>query len=404
MICNFLMVEVYNKALDSTISVDRIIGKHTNHKPGPTVVFFGGIHGNETAGVFALEKVFKSINPKNIQGTMYAISGNLKALNAHQRYLEEDLNRMWHYDTINFENSNNKNLNELEEQQELYQLIHHILESETGPFYFIDLHTTSSQSLPFITINDALINRKFSSLFPVPIVLGIEEYLEGPLLSYINQLGYVSLGFEAGQHDDYESVISSEAFIYLTLFFTGVIEEKTIANYNTHYSGLLKSSNELNDIFEIVHLHRLNNRETFKMKPNYKSFQNINKGEVIASSEGQDIQSSYTAKIFMPLYQNKGKEGFFIIKKIHPFFLSISEILRKIKFDSLLVLFPGISWKDKNEGVLKVNLKVTKFLAKPLFHLLGYRNKQVDATHIYLFNRERTSKTKMYKHLKWYRR
>ena len=42
-----------------------------------------------------------------------------------------------------------------------------------------------------------------------PIVLGIEEYLQGPLLSYINTLGYVSLGFESGQHDNKQAILKA---------------------------------------------------------------------------------------------------------------------------------------------------------------------------------------------------
>ena len=36
---------------------------------------------------------------------------------------------------------------------------------------------------------------------------GIEEYLNGPLLSYINELGYVAFGFEGGQHDDISAIV-----------------------------------------------------------------------------------------------------------------------------------------------------------------------------------------------------
>jgi len=66
------------------------------------VVFFGGIHGNETAGVFALKKVFDEIRSKKtpIYGQMYAISGNLGALESKQRFQIEDLNRIWLPDRI----------------------------------------------------------------------------------------------------------------------------------------------------------------------------------------------------------------------------------------------------------------------------------------------------------------
>ncbi len=398
------MIEIFSKALNETIKVDRIIGKLVGKEAGPTVVFYGGIHGNETAGVFALKKAFEKINQDSLKGTIYGISGNLKALKENQRFLNHDLNRIWingRLETLD----TRKNLSiEENEQQILFKILQDILKEEKGPFYFIDLHTTSSKTLPFITINDSLINRKFSCLFPVPIVLGIEEYLEGPLLSYINQLGYVSLGFESGQHDELSAVTNNEAFIFLSLIHAEALEKRTVPEYEMFLSRLKEASNFEKNIFEITYLYKLSEDENFVMKPSFKSFQDVKKDEVLAVSNGQEIASPTRAKLFMPLYQKKGKEGFFIIRRIHPFFLKLSEVLRKIKMDSLLVALPGIRWKDKKEGILRVNLKVTKYLAKQIFHLFGYRSKQIDATHVYLFNRERTSKTPSYKNLKWYKK
>ncbi|MGK0308675.1 MAG: hypothetical protein ACI8RP_001640 [Urechidicola sp.] len=92
----------------------------------------------------------------------------------------------------------NKEYLNQEEQEELMYEIKQLLASTKSAICFIDLYTMFIKSLPFITINDALINRKFSSCFSVPIVLGIEEYLEVPLLAHLNTLGYVSIGFEPG--------------------------------------------------------------------------------------------------------------------------------------------------------------------------------------------------------------
>ena len=78
------MIDIFSKALNETIQVDRIIGKLVGKEDGPTVVFFGGIHGNETAGVFALTKAFEKINQDILKGKIYGISGNLKALKEKQ--------------------------------------------------------------------------------------------------------------------------------------------------------------------------------------------------------------------------------------------------------------------------------------------------------------------------------
>jgi len=398
------MVEIYSKALDSSILIDRLIGKIKGKSKGPTIVFFGGIHGNETAGVFALKEVFEKTKETQVAGTIYGVSGNLKALKTNQRFIDKDLNRVWLKENLSqLENKINPN-NEEGEQQELYRILKKILKEEEGPFYFIDLHTTSSKTLPFITINDALINRKFSGLFPVPVVLGIEEYLDGPLLSYINKLGYVSLGFESGQHDDLNAITNNVAFIYLSLIFAGALKRDEVQNFNDYCDILANASNQDKEVYEVVYLHRLLKTKDFKMKPNFKSFQNVKKGEQLATEENKIIESPYSAKIFMPLYQTKGNEGFFIIKKIHPFFLNFSEVIRKWKMDTLITMLPGVTWMDKEQGVLRVNLKVTKYLAKQIFHLFGYRNKQKNTSHMLLFNRERTSKKEMYKNLKWYKR
>src|SRR5690606_7416931 len=118
-----------------------------------------------------------------------------------ERFESEDLNRLWTRSRMkklptNPGSAENK---DIAEQVEINKVIQTILTNEEGPFYFFDLHTTSSETLPFLTINDSLLNRAFTTQYPLPIILGIEEYLDGPVLSYINELGYVAFGFEAGQ-------------------------------------------------------------------------------------------------------------------------------------------------------------------------------------------------------------
>lgn len=396
------MIEVYSNATESKIGVGRVLGKIQGTQPGATVVFFGGIHGNENAGVLAIKEVLDTIGQQDVKGVVYGISGNLKALQAQQRFLDEDLNRLWTKTQIEtIKKKSVLNAEELELVQ-LLKLLKTILKTHNPPFYFIDLHTTSSKTLPFITINDALINRKFSKLFPLPMVLGIEEYLNGPLLSYINELGYVSLGFESGQHHDLRAITNSKAFVYLSLVFSGVLDKKGAIHFSEHFQELKTQSCDLADVFEVVYLHKIKDKDTFEMLGGFKSFQSIQKGTHVAFNNGNEIKAPFSGRLFMPLYQQKGAEGFFIIKPIKPFFLKLSVFLRKIKTDSLLALMPGVSWVNKNKGVLQVNLKVAKFFAKSIFHLLGYRSKQITQTHLKLTNRERVAKTSIYKKEPWY--
>jgi len=384
-------------------TIDRILHKIEGDRSGPVVVFFGGIHGNEKAGVKAIESVLPQLNSSKIKGRVYGIAGNIAALKKNKRFITKDLNRQWTREKLKSLEKRIDIENEDAEQKALYRLLLEILDNHNGPFYFIDLHTTSSKTIPFITINDALINRRFSNLFPVPKVLGIEEYLEGPLLSYINQLGYVSLGFESGQHDDELAVNNSIAFINLALVYTEILNPEDAENL-LEYKELLSQSAENNTkTYEVTYRHKIESNENFTMCQGYKSFQDVDEGIVIAVSDGVSIALKEKATLFMPLYQKAGEDGYYLIKPIPKFALKLSAILRNIKFDNLLVLLPGVSWYDKTKEILLVNTITAKYLAKQLFHLLGYRSFQLDKNNIKFYNRERTSKKAMYKNLMWFK-
>lgn len=396
-------------ALNPEIMVEtkRIIGHIKGDLPGPTLIFFGGIHGNEQSGVTALEHVFKEfgMGPFYCKGSAYGIRGNIPALLKGKRFVEKDLNRIWTHSRI--ENINKETTEQLSvEDRELvaiYELISGILENEKGPFYFIDFHTTSSKTLPFITINDALINRRFAKLFPVPIILGIEEFLEGPLLSYINEKGYVSLGFESGQHTEKISIKNSIAFTWLTMAFSGFLNRADVKNFKEHYIQLQKSAQHNSNFYEIVYRHHLIDIKDFKMMEGFKSFEEVVEGTPLAIEKDEFIKAEKDTIIFMPLYQEQGEEGFFLIRKTPVWALTLSAFLRRSKFGSLLHILPGVSWANEKKQSLLVNTKVAHFFTKPFFHLLGYRNRVLDKTHFAMNNREHTAKNEMYRNTWWYR-
>jgi hypothetical protein len=400
------MVEIHSKALDQKIQVDRIIGRVDGTKPGPCLLFFGGIHGNEPASVFALRQVVQNLATKQdeLSGSIIAISGNLWALERSVRYHETDLNRMWGPETIEaLKRGDFKPTNEDEKQQvEIFDLIQDILNTETGPFYFFDLHTTSSVSIPFITVNDSLLNRKFSRQYPVPLILGIEEYLDGPLLSYINELGYVAFGFEGGQHDAINSIKNHETFIYLSLIFSGVLKQDAI-----EYDKYLKQWDSVipdhQAFYEIYSRFGLKESDRFIMNPGFLNFQHINRNENLATINGNTVRSKKDSIILMPLYQSQGNDGYFLIRKIPRFFLWLSTVLRKYMVDRFFVLLPGVKWSSELKDTMVVDLRIAGLISKQLFHLFGYRSKQVERHHLLIKNREHRSRKHDYAKESWYK-
>jgi hypothetical protein len=373
------------------INSNRILGDIRGANKSPTVIIFAGIHGNEKAGVKASERVLHKIKKDNIQfnGNLYVILGNINALNNGIRFETVDLNRIWNKKIIDRIKNNIIDLNsDIKEQIEIFKIIKDILNKNKGPFYFLDLHTTSSSSIPFITISDSLNNRKFSSNFPGPVVLGIEEYLDGPLLTYINEFGHIALGFEGGEHNDNRSITYCEAFIWKALVKSKCLDKKNITNY-LKYKKDLSNLCCKHEFFEIKYRYALKGDEKFKMIPGFKNFETIQKFQKLAQSNGEIITANEKGLIFMPLYQDLGEDGFFILQKISVFWLKISVAARKLKINHFLRLIPGVKKDPDNNFTLIVDPKIAKYLAKDIFHLFGYRQQIFKDNKLHMIKRDR---------------
>lgn len=375
-------VRFFSRALNEHFETERIIGEFHGDEDGPVLVFFGGIHGNESSGVVALMEVMDEIHrlkPK-IKGSIYALAGNMNALEKEQRFDTEDLNRIWTKDRIRRLEKGNFETSELHpdelEQLELFHIGKEIFRKHPHQVYCIDLHTTSAPTVPFITLNDTLINRDFATKFPVPVIIGIEEFLIGPLLSWVMEIGYPSLAFEAGEHYSKDSIKYHKAFVWLSLVHGGLISEQEAPEFGKHHLILAASNADHGKIFEVFHRKGVEPEEKFKMKPGYANLQPIVKGEQLADNIDGAIIATEDSRIFMPLYQSQGTDGFFLAREVAPFWLKLSATLRKLKFENVLALLPGVKRDEKERHTLIVNKRVAKFLAIEIFHLLGYRTKQ----------------------------
>tara|TARA_R110001632_G_scaffold178480_4_gene298247 strand:+ start:1061 stop:2230 length:1170 start_codon:yes stop_codon:yes gene_type:complete len=365
----------------------RLIGKIIGNRKSPTIIVFAGIHGNEKAGVVALENIIQKIEEENIsfRGNFYAIKGNLKALKSNKRFEDVDLNRIWTRSKVHKLLDTDSKFSEIEEQKSIYKHIKDILYFNNGPFYFLDLHTTSSNTEPFITISDSLSIRKFTSKFTLPVILGIEEYLDGPLLTYLNEFGHISLGFEAGQHDDEASIINCENFVWVALVKSGCVRMKSLKNYKNYKATL--HSNKPSEFYQINYKYQISKDEEFKMEEGFHNFQQIKKGQLLAISNGKKIVADRDGLIFMPLYQNKGDDGFFIISKVSKFWLFLSRVVRKLGLYQILRLLPGV--KKASHYTLRVNPKTARFLTTKIFHLFGYRKRVKRGERLYFTKRDR---------------
>jgi predicted deacylase len=363
---------------------ERIIGKFGGEGPGPTVICIGGLHGNEPAGVLALRRVLDQLekNKTPFRGRLIAVAGNLMALAKGVRFIDQDLNRIWRPGDIDklISGGNTASATDAEEaeRRDLINVFVQSCSKKRSPVYFLDLHTTSSVGSPFITIADTLRNRAFALKYPVPIILGIEERLDSTLLNYINDLGYIAVGFEAGQHYDPDSVENCVAALWITLVNAGCIDQADSPQFEKNISKLKLAARGEYGVYEVRYRHGIENDGAFLMEPGFRNFKRIKKGDLLARSGGREIKSQENGNIFMPLYQKQGVDGFFVIKKINPAWLNISAFLRKLHLESVLTSLPGVQGVRGQYDTIIVNENIARWYVIDFLHLLGYRRKTLE--------------------------
>lgn len=346
--------------------------------PGPTLVVAGGIHGNEPAGLAAACKVVADLeaSQQEFRGEIVVLAGNLRALEQGVRYQHRDLNRVWTPERIRklretgaIAGGHPEDL----EQQELLEEIDSVLHELRGEAYFMDLHTSSANGCPFLTVGDTLRNRRFAMNFPLPLILGLEEQLEGSLLEYLNNRGLITLGVEAGQHDDPASVDRFVAVIRIALAASGMLREDPAPDMDRFRNLLASSCVEMPGVVEVRYRFAITPEDRFRMQPGYSNFRPVRKGDLLATDRNGEIRAILDSRILLPLYQGQGDDGFFLATEIRPFWLKVSRAMRRLRTGSLLPLFPGVRRHPDREGVLLVDTRVARWFPLQIFRLVGYR-------------------------------
>ncbi len=361
--------------------VERVLGHFKGELPGPTMVVVGGMHGNEPSGVQALQTLLKELQgfEDRFSGELFALAGNLRALEEGKRFIDYDLNRMWKMGADMRSLGKIPKAYEEKEMGELHKLVEDISENRKGPLVFLDLHTTSSESAPFLLCGDTLRNRDFIADIPVPKILGLDEQLNGPFLSYVNAQGHISIVFEAGQHTSPESYKNHLALLRVMLVEAGCMEKDVLCSHELNLNRLeAQAGGELQCFFEVRHRYGIRDATDFKMKPGYYNFREVEEKELLAHYRKFPVFAPLTGRIFMPLYQQQGDDGFFVVRKIPARRIRRSAFLRRIGFQKMLPLFPGISRHPKYENMLLVNPKSFRRWGTSVLYVLGYRRMSRD--------------------------
>lgn len=294
------------------------IGFYSHKHAGPLLVITAGVHGNEPAGITALRNVMTELEEKEIpiHGAFAGLLANVDAFDKGVRFMDEDLNRIWTDKKVKKIAKGGKLNHEERQVRDLIKTIEELEPKNYEERYHLDLHTTSSESIPYISVSDDKGCRAFANLFPMQDVLGFASLVDGTIDKWFCKNGFEGFTVEAGQHQRVSSIENCEAVIWMALVESGCIDMVHIERFKESRAVLTKFIFDEKKNFRIRYRHDIPDGESFNMEPDFVNFQKVCNGELLAHMNSEAVYSKWDARILMPLYQGQGNDGFFIIEEI----------------------------------------------------------------------------------------
>ena len=183
---------------------------------------------------------------------------------------------------------------------------------------FLDLHTTTATGGIFVVVTDDPPSIEIGKQLHAPVIKGLLNGIQGTILHYFNSDNFSiptsAICFEAGQHYDPKSVNRSIAAIIACLRGMGCVNPDHIENQ--HDKVLIEYGKNLPPLCELIYTYAIPAGDQFKMRPGYLNFQPLKKGEVIADNKQGPISVQEDCLMLMPLYQEQGEDGFFLIREV----------------------------------------------------------------------------------------
>lgn len=209
-------------------------------------------------------------------------------------------------------------------------------------------------------------------------------------MGYLSDMGVVTMGFEAGPHDSPESLFRQEAAIWIALVASGVLRTQDCLRLEDSRAKLSSAATNYPRVLEVRHRQSVKVESRFRMEPGFRNFDTVRKGQLLARDIRGAIHSPENGRILMPLYQSQGSDGFFIVRRIWPFWLTLSRLLRRLPVRHLIPYLPGVRRHPERGHVLLVDPAIAGCFTGEFFHLFGYRKCQPEGDHLVFKRRDKS--------------
>lgn len=295
-----LLSSVYN-------NIQGVMHIHSG-KNGPIFIISCLTHGDETAGLKAIEFLYNKLFIKKnlLQWHIYFVLNNIKAYENYlstgdsytSRYVDENMNKSANEeDILWWETYETKRL------QELYSLF-----SQAN--YHIDLHSTSQSP-----VSMAIYSQKSRTIFQN--ILNVDEHYSGiienqrwkPVIDICERNGGIWLWLESGREDNDQAYYNMIDNVLRILYQLHMIDHSNITEYL-----LPPKENIFYNIYDKIYI---NNIHCFHLNKNYNHGDFINKWDCIAIDNGVKIISKEDSIVIMPAKTPYSNEEYCFLARTH---------------------------------------------------------------------------------------
>jgi succinylglutamate desuccinylase len=238
--------------------MESVIKKDSGQK-GKTLAVFCGVHGNEKAGVYAINKILHNINIT--KGIVFFVFANPKAIEINKRFVDKNLNRCF------FDNQRGNSY----EEKRARDLIK-ILEISDA---LLDVHASnSSETVPFVITDNGFDVVKDMN-FKI-IATGFDVLEPGATDGFMKNKGKIGICIECGYSGkSKENIdIAYNSILQFLQYFDAIDHE--MPNYNLNQ--------------KVLHVDKVQKvtSKNFKLTKTFADFETIEKGFVIAKDETKE--------------------------------------------------------------------------------------------------------------------
>jgi succinylglutamate desuccinylase len=252
--------------------------------PGPRVVMFSGVHGDEVSGIHAIEKaVFDFLGGTRTlsRGSLALVRANQQAIETERRYVRLNMNRLFRDE---YGPETDRDAYEFRRTQELKPL----LESCD---YFLDFHSAPIADTPFLVAEEAAV-AFYRQLGISRIMTGWSKFSAGAIggdaENYANAHGALSATLESGSHFDKSSNDVAYASAMAMLSVLSMIEGYRLPD---------SPGTEIVDMYSVV----IKDFEDFRYEGEANNFKFFKRGDAFASQNGSYLTVAEDSYLLIPM-------------------------------------------------------------------------------------------------------